>query len=70
MIFTETAENRRATALGILATPARALALIQKSLAQPMVPGLDDSHAFTFPERDEGPLRTLRHTQGSDDYLE
>ncbi len=32
---TETAAERRATALGILATPARALALIQHSLTQP-----------------------------------
>jgi len=35
---TEAASERRATALGILATPARALAMIQHSLAQPVIP--------------------------------
>ena len=35
---TQAASQRRATALGILATPARALALIQHSLAQPTLP--------------------------------
>ena len=35
---TEDASQRRATALGILATPARALALIQQSLQQPRLP--------------------------------
>ncbi|HSK33892.1 MAG TPA: DUF222 domain-containing protein, partial [Propionicimonas sp.] len=46
---TETAAERRATALGILATPARALALIQHSLHQPTLhqPALDDA---TVPE--------------------
>jgi len=46
---TETAQERRATALGILATPARALALIQHSIAQPT---LDTA---TVPEPDEEP---------------
>ncbi|MCC6494998.1 MAG: DUF222 domain-containing protein [Propionibacteriaceae bacterium] len=43
---TRTAAERRATALGILATPARALALIQHSLTQP---GLDDEQAPAQP---------------------
>ena len=46
---TETAQERRATALGILATPARALALIQHALTQPTLDTL------TVPERGEGP---------------
>jgi hypothetical protein len=67
---TETAETRRATALGILATPARALALIQQSLAQPVVAGLDKEHALTVSERDAGhgsrsPFRCAGHTCGS-----
>ena len=49
---TETAQERRATALGILATPARALALIQHSLTQPT---LQDTDPGTFPEPDEEP---------------
>jgi hypothetical protein len=49
---TETAQERRATALGILATPARALALIQHALTQPT---LDTDDTVTVPEPDEGP---------------
>ncbi len=37
---TEDASERRATALGILATPARALALIQHSISQPALDGV------------------------------
>jgi hypothetical protein len=46
---TDTAAERRATALGILATPARALSLIQHALTQP---ALDTA---TVPEPGEGP---------------
>ncbi len=49
---TETAAERRATALGILATPARALALIQHSLTQPT---LTDAGTVMLPDPDEGP---------------
>ncbi len=50
----ETAAERRATALGILATPARALSLIQQSIHQPGLPTLDEPdegrHLVTVPE--------------------
>jgi hypothetical protein len=77
---TETAETRRATALGILATPARALALIQQSILQPMVPGLgqrsklgiapDEGHSQELPGHHEGhgsrsPFSCAGHTCGS-----
>jgi hypothetical protein len=39
---TQDASERRATALGILATPARALALIQHALAQPALAGREE----------------------------
>ena len=52
---TDTAAERRATALGILATPARALALIQHSIAQPT---LNDA---TVPEPDEEPQLNEGH---------
>jgi hypothetical protein len=57
---TETAAERRATALGILATPARALALIQHALTQPTL-NTDDTGTdvgpgpVTVPELDERP---------------
>lgn len=59
---TESAETRRATALGILATPARALALIQQSSAQPMVPELDGGQARTFPEDQQELAEAASHS--------
>ena len=56
----ETAAERRATALGILATPARALALIQHALTQPTL--TDDT--VTLPEPDEGPGPDEQHADG------
>lgn len=41
----QAASERRATALGILATPARALAMIQHSLAQPVLPAHEEPDA-------------------------
>jgi hypothetical protein len=60
---TETAQERRATALGILATPARALALIQHALTQPTltdttVPELD------LPEPHDGPSTNEQPADG------
>jgi len=60
---TETAQERRATALGILATPARALALIQHELAHPTltdatVPELD------LPEPHDGPSTNEQPADG------
>ncbi|HEY3548580.1 MAG TPA: DUF222 domain-containing protein [Propionicimonas sp.] len=63
---TEAAAARRATALGILATPARALALIQHALTQPTL--TDDTTtelAHTVPELDEGPST---HAQPADGH--
>lgn len=47
---TQAASERRATALGILATPARALAMIQHSLAQPALPGQQPAEPVETPE--------------------
>ncbi|HEX5335682.1 MAG TPA: DUF222 domain-containing protein, partial [Propionicimonas sp.] len=58
---TETAAERRATALGILATPARALALIQHALTQPT---LSDDDPVTAPGPDEGPQPDEQHADG------
>ena len=62
----ETAAQRRATALGILATPARALALIQHSLHQP---ALTDHDPATLPEPEghgpRSPFGCAGHTCGT-----
>ena len=56
----ETPAERRATALGILATPARALALIQQSIAQPT---LSDDDTVMVPEPDEGLAPDEQHAE-------
>lgn len=57
---TEPADVRRATALGILATPARALAMIQQSVAQP---------ALTDPADTTAPISSLAAADPASDNI-
>ncbi len=59
----EDARMRRATALGILATPARALALIQSAASQPALPAGDSSvpeSSVAEPSRERDPVMGAR----------
>ncbi len=61
----EPAETRRATALGILATPGRALALIQSSITQPDLPVAEVGDSEPVEHGPRSPQGCSGHTCGS-----